>query len=359
MCVELSWDNYLGLSLSPNGKFTLAVKQRLADKAHRAMNSTRKKLDICKLPPNLAVKIFDSIISPILLYNSEVWGAFANHDLNKWDQSPTEKIHSKFCKIYLGVNRKATNIASRGEMGKFPLLIAILKRLMKYIVHINTLPDYTIVKQAFLLSKDLFLDNKPCFYSNVMHLIKNYASSTDELNDLELTTNSHLRQYVDNAKVKYTNFWKHKLNNSTKLDFYKKFKTDYKLEEYLTNIKNQPQRRALSQFRISCHKLNVECGRYHNVPREQRLCEFCDMGEVEDECHFALFCKYYTNDRKILKEKLRLEFTTKLDCHDDLQSIMSFSDPKLLNVFSKYILTCFTKRNECLETGNNITRPND
>jgi hypothetical protein len=70
-----------------------------------------------------------------------------------------------------------------------------------------------------------------------MHLIKNYASSTDKLNDLELTTNSHLRQYVDNAKIKYTNFWKHKLNNSSKLDFYKKFKTDYKLEEYLTNIK--------------------------------------------------------------------------------------------------------------------------
>ena len=94
------------------------------------------------------------------------------------------------------------------------------------------------------------------------------------------------------------------------------------------------------------------------MPREQRLCEFCDMGEVEDECHFALFCKYYTNNRKILNEKLRLEFTTKLhvDCHDDLQSIMSCSDPKLLKVFSKYILT---KRNECLETGNNITRPTD
>jgi hypothetical protein len=168
-----------------------------------------------------------------------------------------------------------------------------------------------------------------------MHLIKNYASSTDKLDDLELTTNSHLRQYVDNAKVKYTNFWKHKLNNSSKLDLYKKFKTDYELEEYLTNIKNQPQRRALSQFRICCHKLNVECGRYHNVPCDQRLYELCDMGEVEDECHFALFCKYYTNDRKILNEKLRLEFTTKLDCHDDLQSIMSCGDPKLLNVFSK------------------------
>ena len=87
----------------------------------------------------------------------------------------------------------------------------------------------------------------------------------------------------------------------------------------------------------------------------------CDDNTKASACYtdFALFYKYYTNDRKILNEKLRLEFTTKLDCHDDLQSIMSSSDPKLLNVFSKYVLTCFTKRNECLETGNNITRPND
>jgi hypothetical protein len=75
------------------------------------------------------VKIFDSIISPILLYNSEVWGAYLKNDFNKWDKLPTEKIHLRFCKIYLGVGKKATNIASRGELGKFPLLINIYKQL--------------------------------------------------------------------------------------------------------------------------------------------------------------------------------------------------------------------------------------
>jgi hypothetical protein len=62
--------NYLGLKLTRNGKFTLAAKQ-LAEKAHRGINATRRKLDISKLSPKLAIKIFDSIISPILLYNSE------------------------------------------------------------------------------------------------------------------------------------------------------------------------------------------------------------------------------------------------------------------------------------------------
>ena len=56
------------------------VKQ-LADKAKHAMFSTKKKVDFHSLNPKLAIKIFDSIISPILLYNSEVWGAFINSDL--------------------------------------------------------------------------------------------------------------------------------------------------------------------------------------------------------------------------------------------------------------------------------------
>jgi hypothetical protein len=37
-----------------------------------------------------ANKIFESILSPILLYNSEVWGAFTciNEDFHKWNQTP-------------------------------------------------------------------------------------------------------------------------------------------------------------------------------------------------------------------------------------------------------------------------------
>jgi hypothetical protein len=79
--------------------------------------------------PKTATKIFDSIISPILLYNSEVWGAYKKNDLNKWDNSETEKINLRFCKLYLGVNRKASNMACRSELGKYPLLITIKKNI--------------------------------------------------------------------------------------------------------------------------------------------------------------------------------------------------------------------------------------
>jgi hypothetical protein len=42
-----------------------------------ALFKIRKNLDFQKLTPKLAIKIFDGIVSPILLYNSEVWGPIA------------------------------------------------------------------------------------------------------------------------------------------------------------------------------------------------------------------------------------------------------------------------------------------
>ena len=79
---------YLGIKLMPNGNFTLAQKQ-LSEKASHALGSIRKHLNLHHLNPKLAIKIFESIVSPILLYNSEVWGAYLKNDQKRWDNSTT------------------------------------------------------------------------------------------------------------------------------------------------------------------------------------------------------------------------------------------------------------------------------
>ncbi len=67
---------YLGVKLTPNTNFKNACQQ-LSEKAIHALYKICKQLDFHKLPPKLACKIFDGVISPILLYNSEIWGAYA------------------------------------------------------------------------------------------------------------------------------------------------------------------------------------------------------------------------------------------------------------------------------------------
>jgi hypothetical protein len=63
------------------------------------------------------------------------------------------------------------------------------------------------------------------------------------------------------------------------------------MEEYLSLIQNPTIRRTFSQYRISNHKLQIERGRYENIPQEERICQLCDSGEVENEFNFAVTCQ--------------------------------------------------------------------
>ena len=64
-----------------------------------------------------------------------------------------EKAHLQFCKRYLEVNNKASNIACRvelGLLGRFPLNITINQNILKYILYIQSKGEESLVKQAFL-----------------------------------------------------------------------------------------------------------------------------------------------------------------------------------------------------------------
>ena len=70
------------------------------------------------------LQLFDSIVIPILLYGSEVWG-FVNI-------SNVEKIQIRFYKLLLGLNVSVSNVVTFGELGKFPLRVLCKERILKY-----------------------------------------------------------------------------------------------------------------------------------------------------------------------------------------------------------------------------------
>ena len=116
---------YLGTRISSPGNFTLSP-EHLRQKALHALFSRRRHTGFSKLKPSIANKICDTMISPILTYNSEVGGAFVKSDFKSWDSSGIEKTHLHFCKRYLEVHNKSSNVACRAELGRFRLIIDIL-----------------------------------------------------------------------------------------------------------------------------------------------------------------------------------------------------------------------------------------
>ena len=64
---------YLGVKMNFNNTFARAMKKQL-DQGRRAQFSMFIKARNLDLPIDIQIKLFESIVYPILLYGSEVWG---------------------------------------------------------------------------------------------------------------------------------------------------------------------------------------------------------------------------------------------------------------------------------------------
>ena len=103
---------------------------------------------------------------------------------------------------------------------------------------------------------------------------------------------------IDIIKTRITNqyfqTWSTAVQECEKLCIYYRVKHVFEYEKYL-NFCNDVQ--LLARLRSGTLKLNVETGRYSNISREQRLCNCCNMGVVEDVYHFILICPAYRSIR--------------------------------------------------------------
>ena len=88
----------------------------------------------------------------------------------------------------------------------------------------------------------------------------------------------------------------------SKLRTYVILKKDMGTDKYLHEIKNPAIRQSVTKLRLSNYSLNIETGRYKNLPKQLRFCPFCPSS-IESEVHFLIECNTYNTLRKeILQE---------------------------------------------------------
>ena len=99
---------------------------------------------------------------------------------------------------------------------------------------------------------------------------------------------------VHNIIYQFLQGWRLSLEITEKLCFYKLIKTNFVMEEYLRKGLNV---KLLSNVRFSTLKLNIECGRFINLIRNERICKCCNMNTIENEYHFVMVCPAYRQFR--------------------------------------------------------------
>ena len=129
------------MTLNPYENFSLA-REELKKVGLKALYKLRKEMaDNFRENIMLTIKLFDALISSILLYGSEIWGVDCNDQIEK---GPAELVQIKFLKWLLGVNKYCGNDACRAETGSFQVKIEAQYRNFKFWLTLTKHPKQII-----------------------------------------------------------------------------------------------------------------------------------------------------------------------------------------------------------------------
>ena len=138
---EVQIYKYLGILLTSSSTFSYCQND-LYKRGLKANFKIGKCFGDLHQNVDTVLHLFDQTVKPVLMYGSEIWGtintasAKVKQDsfslFNTMYDMPCEKLHIKFLKCLLAVNRKTTNAAVMGELGRFPIMIGVLCNTVKY-----------------------------------------------------------------------------------------------------------------------------------------------------------------------------------------------------------------------------------
>ena len=166
---------------------------------------------------------------PILLYGSEVWGAYEydsnQENFHKWDKSPREAVHAHFLKRLLGVNQSTTNVMIRTLKNKAPPSYPTWFIYMKQISDTKSDLQRPSIHKSLSIKQEIS-ENAPQFDNcDVSH-----ATVPNENFNIFNRSKTFLSKCL---KQGYHKIWKSMLNQTNKFLCYRKHKWNIELESYL------------------------------------------------------------------------------------------------------------------------------
>ena len=261
----------------------------LCDQGRKAIFGMMHKIrDIAPLPPKVMFKLFDSVIKPILVYGSDVWG-HRNAGLESID-----KVMLRYCGRILNVKATISNIIVHGECGMLPPSVQCTISVLSFFNRLHHMPANTIVKKVYEELTRLHSIGFTAWVTRVRELVTKYHMDIEKMP-------SNFRPECKNVVTdQFKNEWATKLQNANMypiLRTYSKIKSSFGIAPYLDTVKNHKYRIAMAQLRTSSHTLAIERGRYARpkLHINDRTCNIC--GTVEDEIHLLIHCPLYNHER--------------------------------------------------------------
>lgn len=317
---------YLGITLNRKGnmRYSQQILIKQAIRARATLDNYLRKHKHMSI--KIIFELFDTLITPIILYNCELWGITIVKEI--------EQFHLAFMKRILGVKPSTNTCLVYAELGRYPLYVTIYKRLIKYWLKLTVTEEHKYIRIMYVDSPSPW----SLFVRNL--LFENGFGYVWEAAGVGVNHSVFIKQFEHRLKDTFQQGCFADISNSHRCNLYNMLNRDFIAATYLHKVNIQYNRKAMTQLRLSSHKLMIERGRWHKIPQTDRLCTECHT--LEDEYHVLFICPRYDCIRK---QYVKQYYITRPSMHKfiELLNTNNVSELRKLAIFIKQIFNHYSQ----------------
>ena len=188
------------------------------------------------LPVNVIFELFDTLIKPILLYGSEIYGSSMSKDI--------KQVHVIFIKKTLGVKPSTNNCVIYVETGRYALQIDVHVRMIKYWLKLTLSHSHQYINKLFCESSE--------WLSYVQKLLcQNGFAYVWQSNGKCIDHTVFIRSFEQRIKDNFQQKCFSEINISNRCILYKAIDRRFEMAKYLLCVHINSNRKALCRLRLS------------------------------------------------------------------------------------------------------------
>ena len=220
-----------------------------------------------------------------------------------------DDVQFRAIRSFLGVGKYSALPSLEGDMGWIPTKIRHQLDTLKLWFRLCNMPVYRITRKIFLWDYSLSR-TKNTWCRDVKSLLNALGMERyhEHLGN-NILRSSSIKTILTTSKQTllstYETDWVKKVKSLPKLRTYRCLKTELKVEDYVKAPMSRMNRSSIARMRNGTFPINIELGRYRNLPIEARLCDSCDANKIENEEHYLIHCTRYLGERIELFNKIQ------------------------------------------------------